>query len=90
MAAHAEHTDSAYALTNPICLLVDKPREEFTREDLLRVIEQKQIERITLHYTALDGKYKELKVPVSNRLQAERLLGRWRARRRVVALQGHG
>ena len=53
MAVHAEHADSVYALTNPICLLVDKPREEFTREDLLRVIEQKQIERITLHYTCL-------------------------------------
>jgi glutamine synthetase len=70
----AAHADSVYALTNPICLLVDKPREEFTREDLLKVIEQKQIERITLHYTALDGKYKELKVPISSRLQAERLL----------------
>jgi glutamine synthetase len=74
MAVHTEHANSDYALTNPICLLVDKPREEFTREDLLRVIEQKQIERITLHYTALDGKYKELKVPVSSRMQAERLL----------------
>ena len=74
MAVHSEHADSVYALTNPICLLVDKPREEFTREDLLSVIERKQIERITLHYTALDGKYKELKVPVSSRLQAERLL----------------
>lgn len=74
MAASAGHADSVYALTNPICLLVDKPREEFTREDLLRVIEKKQIERITFHYTALDGKYKELKIPVSSRLQAERLL----------------
>jgi len=63
-----------YALTNPISLLVDKPREQFTREDLIRVIEKKQIERITLHYTALDGKYKELKVPVANRYQAERIL----------------
>ncbi|MGA3161773.1 MAG: glutamine synthetase family protein [Terracidiphilus sp.] len=70
----AAHADSVYALTNPICLLADKPREEFTREDLLQVIERKQIERITLHYTALDGKYKELKVPISSRLQAERLL----------------
>ncbi len=63
-----------YALTNPISLLVDKAREEFTREDLVRVIEQCQIERITFHYTGLDGKYKELKLPVSNRYQAERIL----------------
>jgi glutamine synthetase len=63
-----------YALDNPISLLVDKPREEFTREDLIRVIEEKQLERITLHYTALDGRYKELKIPIFNRLQAERIL----------------
>ena len=63
-----------YVLVNPISLLVDKPREEFTREDLIRVIELKQIERITFHYTALDGKYKELKIPVGNRQQAERVL----------------
>jgi glutamine synthetase len=64
----------SYALTNPISLLVDKPREDFTREDLIRVIETKQIERITLHYTALDGKYKELKVPIASRRDAERIL----------------
>src|SRR5512142_2047634 len=65
---------SPYALTNPISLIVDKPREQFTREDLIRVIEEKQIERITFHYTALDGKYKELKIPVAGRYQAERIL----------------
>ncbi len=63
-----------YALTNPISLLLDKPREDFTREDLIRVIEEKQIERITLHYTALDGKLKELKIPIANRSQAEHIL----------------
>lgn len=64
----------AYALVNPISLIVDKPREELTREDLLKVIEEKEIERITLHYTALDGKLKELKLPITNRYQAERIL----------------
>ena len=33
-----------------------------------------QIERITFHYTALDGEYKELKIPIGNRYQAERIL----------------
>jgi glutamine synthetase len=69
-----ESNRSTYALTNPISLIVDKPREEFTREDLIHVIEEKQIERITFHYTALDGKYKELKIPIANRYQAERIL----------------
>jgi len=63
-----------YALANPISLIVDKPREEFTREDLLRVIEACQIQRITFHYVALDGKLKELKLPVASREQAERIL----------------
>jgi glutamine synthetase len=67
-------TQLAYALTNPVSIILNKPREEFTREDLIRLIEQKGIERITFHYTALDGKYKELKIPVANRYQAERIL----------------
>jgi glutamine synthetase len=74
MSTAAERIELAYALTNPISLIVDKPREEFTREDLIRVIQERQIERITFHYTALDGKYKELKIPVANRYQAERVL----------------
>lgn len=74
MSTAAERVELAYALTNPISLIVDKPREEFTREDLIRVIQERQIERITFHYTALDGKYKELKIPVANRYQAERVL----------------
>jgi glutamine synthetase len=65
---------SAYALTNPLSVLLDKPREEFTREDLVKIIETREIERIVFHYTALDGKYKELKIPVANRAQAERIL----------------
>jgi glutamine synthetase len=63
-----------YALDNPLSVFLDKPREDFTREDMLRVIEDQHIERITFHYTALDGKLKELKIPVAYRAQAERIL----------------
>ncbi len=63
-----------YALTNPLSLILDKPRESFSREDLVKVIETRDIERIVFHYTALDGKFKELKIPVADRLQAERVL----------------
>jgi glutamine synthetase len=66
--------EKPYALTNPISLMVNKPSEEFNREDLVKVILEKQIERITFHYTALDGKLKELKLPVASRYQAERIL----------------
>lgn len=66
--------DPGYVLTNPISLIVDKPREDFTREDLIKTIEEKQIERITFHYTALDGKLKELKLPIASRYRAEQIL----------------
>ena len=46
--------NSEYALNNPIAVILDKPREDFTRDDLVKVIEEKQIERITFHYTALE------------------------------------
>jgi glutamine synthetase len=58
-------SDNYLALANPISLLTDKDRAEFTRPDLLKVIKEKQIERITFHYTAVDGKIKELKIPIA-------------------------
>ncbi len=67
--------DRTYALVNPICAIVEKPRTELTRADLVRVIEEKQIEKITFHYTGLDGKFKELRLPVTNRYQTELILG---------------
>jgi len=67
-------TNNHYALVNPISLLVDKDRNELTRADLVRVIEEKRIERITFHYVALDGKLKELSLPVGSRRQAELIL----------------
>jgi len=63
-----------YALTNPISRMLDKPREDFTREDMVRIIGEKQIERITFHYTALDGKLKELKLPIAHQQQADKIL----------------
>jgi len=64
----------SYALANPLEVFLDKPAEDFQRADLFKIIEHKQIEHLTFHYTALDGKLKELKLPVSSRNQAERIL----------------
>ena len=64
----------SYALANPLSVLFNKPSTDFQRADFLKVIEQKKLERITFHYTALDGKLKELKVPVANAGQAEMVL----------------
>ncbi len=63
-----------YALANPLAKMLDKPPSEFTRADLLRVIEERNLERIGFHYTAMDGKLKELKIPVASRAQAEIVL----------------
>ncbi len=62
------------ALASPISVLLDKAFTDITREDLLDFIGRKQIELITFHYTALDGKLKELKLPISSVARAERLL----------------
>lgn len=64
----------SYALTNPLSQLLNKHPNEFQRSDLLEIIEKKQIERITLHYVALDGRLKELNLPVPDRRRAEVIL----------------
>ncbi len=61
-------------LANPLCLLLDKDRGAFTRQDLLEVVRKKGIERFTFHYTALDGQLKEMRLPFGDLRQAERIL----------------
>lgn len=63
-----------YALANPLSALLNKPSQDFERADFPRIIEKKQIERITFHYTALDGKLKEMRLPLANSSQAESIL----------------
>ncbi|MCK4645549.1 MAG: glutamine synthetase beta-grasp domain-containing protein, partial [Candidatus Aminicenantes bacterium] len=66
--------DFSYALANPLSAILDKPGQDFQRADFLKIIEHKQIERITFHYTALDGKPKELRLPFSSRREVESIL----------------
>jgi glutamine synthetase len=66
--------DSPFALSNPLIVLLDKAPADFTRSDFLRIIRAKGLERITFHYTALDGKLKELKIPVTGAAQADGIL----------------
>jgi len=63
-----------YALANPLSLILDKPAADFTRADMLKIVESRGIERVTLHYTAIDGKLKELTVPVNDRDHIEAVL----------------
>ena len=63
-----------FALESPISLITGKNRLDLTREDLIKVILEKEIQRITFHYTAMDGKIKELKIPITNKKHAELVL----------------
>jgi glutamine synthetase len=63
-----------FALQNPVALAIGKCKNDFTREDLIKVILERNIERITFHYTAIDGKIRELRIPIANRKQAELVL----------------
>lgn len=69
-----ENKKTSFALANPLCEFLEKKSSDFARDDFLRVIENNQIERLTFHYTALDGRLKELKIPVISRNQAELIL----------------
>lgn len=66
--------EEIFALQNPVSLAIGKDKEDFTREDLIKVILEYEIERITFHYTANDGKIRELRIPIANRQQAELVL----------------
>lgn len=66
--------DAPFGSTDSLGEILNKPPEDFNRKDLLHVIEKKKIERLTFHYTALDGRLKELKIPVTHRDQAEVIL----------------
>lgn len=63
-----------FALENQIEVLTGKPRSQLTKEDLINLINEQQIERLTFHYTAMDGKVKELRLPVTSKGQAEIIL----------------
>ncbi len=63
-----------YPLANPVSVILDKHPDDFERKDFLKIIEEKQLEKITFHYLGLDGKLKELKIPVASPLQVENML----------------
>ncbi len=63
-----------FALSNPISMITGKDPKDFTREDLIKVILEQNIERLAFHYTGIDGKVKELRIPITTREQAEMIL----------------
>ncbi len=63
-----------YALANRVAVLLDKDPKDFLRADFLKLIAELGLERMTFHYTAADGKLKELKIPVATSEQADSVL----------------
>ncbi len=62
------------ALSSPLASILDRDPRDFRRADFLRVIEERGIEKITFHYFGLDGRLKELKIPVMDSFQVETIL----------------
>lgn len=54
--------------------ILGKSPLEFGREDFLKLIKEKDIRRLTFHYTALDGKLKELSFPIADSAEADMIL----------------
>jgi len=69
-AAHTDH----FALSNPLADFLGKAPRDFERADFLKLIGNRGLERVTFHYTALDGKLKELKIPATGTGQIECVL----------------
>ncbi len=61
-------------LLNPLAALLGKPCADFRRQDMLRVIETLRLQRVSFHYTGLDGRLKELAVPVTDSRQLDAVL----------------
>lgn len=69
-----KNTNLHFALENPITLLTGKPKELWTRKDFTNVIESLSLERITFHYVAIDGKPRQMQIPIQNKKQLESIL----------------
>lgn len=69
-----KNSNYQFIMNNPILTVAGKPKEELTRKDLLNVITELGIERLTLHYVGWDSKIRELRIPVHNRYQVEMIL----------------
>ncbi len=63
-----------FGINNPIQILTNKPKEELSRADLINIIKQLELERITFHYVAIDGRLRQMQIPIQSIHQVERIL----------------
>ncbi|MHC4660140.1 MAG: glutamine synthetase beta-grasp domain-containing protein [Planctomycetota bacterium] len=59
---------------NPIVRATGKQHSDWERRDLLKYISEKNIERVNMRYVSLDGRLKELKIPVAGKKLLDRML----------------
>ncbi|MFN3269701.1 MAG: glutamine synthetase beta-grasp domain-containing protein, partial [Candidatus Kapaibacteriota bacterium] len=69
-----QNTNLYFVLENQISAITGKPKNEWTRKDFLKVIQTLQLERITFHYVASDGKPRQMQIPIQNKFQVESVL----------------
>jgi glutamine synthetase len=59
---------------NPLVQYLNKPAEEFTRQDIIKYIEDNNIEMINFRYVGWDGRLKTLNFIINSRQHLETLL----------------
>lgn len=59
---------------NPLVRFLQKPAEQFTREDLIKFIEGNQIQQLNFRYVAADGRLKTLNFIITGRDHLESIL----------------
>ena len=61
---------------NPIAQYLRKSPEEFTKEDLIKFIEENEIEMVNFRYVGGDGRLKTLNFIITSKAQLDQLLSR--------------
>ncbi|WP_372775803.1 glutamine synthetase family protein [Mangrovibacterium sp.] len=59
---------------NPLVQYLQKPAAEFTKDDLIRYVEERQIEMVNFRYTAEDGKLKTINFMVTSTQELDIIL----------------
>ncbi|RKZ09732.1 glutamine synthetase, partial [bacterium] len=62
------------ALRSPVEKKLNKQRDWFTRADIMKFVREEEIKFFTFHYTGIDGKLKDLLLPLNSLAEAEKLL----------------
>ena len=66
--------DAAGVNVNKIVQFLGKPSTEFTKQDLIRFIEEQKIEMLNFRYAGGDGRLKTLNFVITSKAQLDRLL----------------